>query len=561
MYAMNLLADAAVEHSIGWDLGILSLAVTLGLVLGAVRVRGIRLGVSGVLFSALIFGQLGFGIKPDILDFLRDFALVIFVYAIGLQVGPSFISSLRDEGLSLNVLSLCVVVLGALLTGIIARCFHLPASAASGMYTGAYTTTPGLGAGQEAILHTLADHPAEARAEVARAGLAYTVTYPFGMLGPILAIVALRKWFGIRMKDETAALAAVEQTKRPPIETVDFEITNRQYAGIALKDHPLLRSTGVFFSRILRDNAQSVPTGETIVQLGDHFRALGTNAGVTEVIEKMGRRSSVALDSATGDVRRADFIVTRTDVLRRPLRDLAVIRKAGVTIARINRAGIELFPKATMRLQFGDVVAAIGPEQGMRAVERLLGNSPEVLNRPQLIPIFLGIVLGVLVGSVPLWVPGLHTRVRIGLAGGPMLAAIILSQWGNIGKVVWYMPVAANQLFRDFGLAVFLACIGLQSGDHFLQRLHDHGGGIFIFCGAVITMLPVMLVAVAARVWFKMNFITLAGWLAGAMTSLPALLFANEISGSDAPSVAYAAVAPLGLLMPIICAQLLVLLT
>ena len=191
----------------------------------------------------------------------------------------------------------------------------------------------------------------------------------------------------------------------------------------------------------------------------------------------------------------------------------------------------------------------------MRAVERLLGNSPEVLNRPQLIPIFLGIVLGVMVGSLPLWVPGLHTRVRIGLAGGPMLAAIILSQWGNIGKVVWYMPVAANQLFRDFGLAVFLACIGLQSGDHFLQRLREHGGGMFILWGAVITVLPVTIVAVIARMQFKMNFITLTGWLAGAMTSLPALLFANEIAGSDAPAVAYAAVAPLALLTPIICAS------
>jgi putative transport protein len=561
MVALTLLADATGGRSITWDLGVLSLAVTLGLTLGAVRVHGIRLGVSGVLFSALVFGQLGLGIKPEILDFLRDFALVIFVYAIGLQVGPAFIASLRDEGLSLNVLSLFVVVLGAVLTCALARGFHLGAPSASGIYSGAYTTTPGLGAGQEAILNTLRDDPERARAEVARAGLAYTVTYPFGMLGPILTIVALRKWFGVRMKDEAAALVAAEQAKRPPIETLDFEVANPEHAGIALKDHPLLRSNGVFFSRLLRDNAQSVPTGETLIQVGDHFRAIGTKAGIAEVVEALGRPSTADLDSATGDVRRSDFIVTRTDVLRRPLRELAVIRRAGVTIARIHRAGIELFPKATMRLQFGDTVTAIGPEQGMRAVERLLGNSPEVLNRPQLIPIFLGIVLGVLVGSLPLWVPGLHTRVRIGLAGGPMLAAIILSQWGNIGKVVWYMPVAANQLFRDFGLAVFLACIGLQSGDHFLQRLREHGGGMFIVLGAVVTVLPVTIIAVIARMRFKMNFITLTGWLAGAMTSLPALLFANEIAGSDAPSVAYAAVAPLALLTPIICAQLLVLLT
>jgi putative transport protein len=561
MHALTVFADATGGRSIAWDLGILSLSVTLGLTLGAVRVHGIRLGVSGVLFSALIFGQLGFGIQPDILEFLRDFALVIFVYAIGLQVGPGFVASLRDEGLSLNVLSLVVVVLGAVFTGMLVRGFHMGAPAATGIYSGAYTTTPGLGAGQEAILHSLPDDPERARAGVAQAGLAYTVTYPFGMVGPILTIVALRKWFDIRMKDEAAALVAAEQARRPPIEAFDFEVANPEHADIALKDHPLLRSNGVFFSRLLRGGAQSVPTGETLIQVGDHFRAIGTKAAIAEIVQAMGRASSADLDSATGDVRRSDFIVTRTDVLRRPLRDLAVIRRAGVTIARIHRAGIELFPTATMRLQFGDTVTAIGPEEGMRAVERLLGNSPEVLNRPQLIPIFLGIVLGVLVGGLPIWVPGLHTNVRIGLAGGPMLAAIILSQWGNIGKVVWYMPVAANQLFRDFGLAVFLACIGLQSGDHFLQRLREHGGGMYILLGAFITVLPVTLVAVVARIYFRMNFITLTGWLAGAMTSLPALLFANEIAGSDAPSVAYAAVAPLALLTPIICAQLLVLLT
>jgi putative transport protein len=562
MYAFHLLADDALAGgSIAGELGILALAVTLGLALGAVRVRGIRLGVSGVLFSALVFGQLGLTIKPEILDFLRDFSLVIFVYAIGLQVGPGFIASLRDEGLRLNALSLLVVLSGAMLTAGIARGFHLPASAASGLYTGAFTTTPGLGAGQEALAHRYVKQPALAREEVARAGLAYTVTYPFGIIGPILTIVALRRIFRIRLSDEAAALAAVEQTKRPATEIVDFEVTNRDYSGVALKDLPLLKSTAVFFSRMLRDGALSVPTSVTELRVGDHYRALGTKAGVTELVIALGRPSTADLDRASGDVARRDLLVTRTDVLRRPLRDLDLIRRAGVTIVKVDRAGVDLFPTPSLRLQFGDQVTAIGPEHGMRAVETLLGNSPDVLNRPQLIPIFLGIVLGVLIGTLPIAIPGLNIRVRIGLSGGPMLAAIILSQWGNIGKVVWYMPVAANQLFRDFGLAVFLACVGLQSGDHFLQRLHEHGGAVYIIWGAIITVLPVTLVAIVARLIFKMNFITLTGWLAGAMTSLPALLFADEMSASDAPSVAYAAVAPLALLTPIICAQLLAVLT
>lgn len=259
-------------------------------------------------------------------------------------------------------------------------------------------------------------------------------------------------------------------------------------------------------------------------------------------------------------MRRTELLVTRTQVLRRPLRDLDLIRRTGVTIARVNRAGIELVPKASLRLQFGDSAVVVGPESGLKIVEAEFGNSPDTLNRPQLVPIFLGIVLGVLVGSIPLVLPGLHTKLRIGLAGGPLLAAIILSQLGNIGSVVWYMPIAASSLFRDFGLAVFLACVGLRAGDGFVQNLFQSGGIGLVFWGAVITVLPVLVVGALARLLLKMNFVTLSGWVAGAMTSTPGMMFASDLAGSDAPAAVYAAVAPLGLLAPIVCAQLLVLL-
>jgi putative transport protein len=225
----------------------------------------------------------------------------------------------------------------------------------------------------------------------------------------------------------------------------------------------------------------------------------------------------------------------------------------------VNRAGIDLAPTAALRLQFGDRVVAVGPESGLRIVEAELGNSPDMLNRPQLVPIFLGIALGVLVGSIPLVIPGLHTRLRIGLAGGPLLAAIALSQLGSIGSVVWYIPIAASTLFRDFGLAVFLACVGLQSGNGFLQNLVQGGGVELVAWGAAVTVVPILVVGLFARSFLKMNFVTLSGWVAGAMTSTPAMMFAKDLAGSDAPATVYAAVAPLGLLTPIICSQLLVL--
>jgi putative transport protein len=547
-------------NSVTAGLATLSLAVTLGLALGAVRVRGVRLGIAGVLFSALLFGQIGLSVDPRVLEFLRDFALILFVYALGLQVGPGFIASLRQEGLRLNALSLLVIVLGAFLTVAFVHLAHLQKEIAPGLFAGAYTTTPGLAAGQEALRHTPAAAPDGGLRVLAVSGLAYTVTYPFGVIGPILVIVLLRRLFRIRFEDEAAALAAAEMIRRPPIESATFQVSKDAYVGQPLRELRILRDRGIILSPLLRDGASVVPTGDTVIQIGDIYRAVGPRTALAELIDTMGRPATTDFGSATGDVQREDLVVTRTQVLRRPLRELDLIRRTGVTIVRVNRAGVDLVPKASLRLQFGDHVVVVGPDSGLKMVEAELGNCLETLNRPQLVPIFLGIVLGVLVGSIPLAVPGLHTTLRVGLAGGPMLVAIALSQLGNIGSVIWYMPVAANQLFRDFGLAVFLACVGLEAGNHFVQHLVHQGGVGLVFWGAAITVLPVFVVGLLARWLLKTNFITLAGWVAGAMTSAPALVFANELAGSDTPAAVYASVAPLGLLLPILCAQLLVVL-
>jgi putative transport protein len=545
-------------QSSAWGLAIFSLAITFGLALGAVRIRGFRLGVAGVLFSALLFGQLGLTLEPRVLTFLRDFALIIFVYSIGLQVGPGFLTSLRDEGVQLNILTIAVIVLGAAMTALVARIAHLDKLYVSGLFAGAFTSTPALAAGQEALRQMHASTLDRLSAGLALTGTAYTLSYPLGIVGPILCIVILRRILRIRIEDERASHTAAEQKRRPPIEVIDLEMTEARHDGTAIKDLALLHGTDVIFSRLVRDGTLTVPTGDTVIRLGDLYRAVGPRIALARVAKAMGRLTTMPAVAADSDVQRTDLIVTRTAVLRRSLRELNFIRRAGVTIVRVHRADIELTPRASLRLQFGDRLTAVGPAAGLKAVESEVGNCPEFLNRAQLVPIFLGIVLGVVVGSVPLIVPGLHARLSIGLAGGPMIAAIILSQLGNIGSVIWYMPVAANQLFRDFGLAVFLACVGLKAGDHFLQNLHGGAGLALIAWGLAITMLPVLIVGLLARMLFRTNFVTLAGWIAGAMTSSPALLFAGESTGSDAPALAYAAVAPLAMVAPIVCAQLLV---
>ncbi|HZL33788.1 MAG TPA: putative transporter [Tepidisphaeraceae bacterium] len=554
---MQSLATFLLDGSVAGGMATLSLAVALGLAFGAIRFRGVRLGISGVLFSALLFGQIGLSVDPGVLGFLRDFALIIFVYAIGLQVGPGFISSLRAEGLRLNVLAVTVLALGAVMTLGVVKLARLTSGSSPGLYAGAFTTTPGLAAGQEALGNKLAGAPAAANAAVATAALAYTVSYPLGMIGPILVIVALRKVFGIRLDEERKRMAAAQELRRPPVASMDFEVTEPSHTGTALRHHPLVHGRGIVFSRMRRGDALSVPTADTRIQVGDIYRAVGARSGLKELVTAMGRPATADLTGDGGEVTRMELVVTRTRVLRRSLRELDLIRRTGVTIARINRAGLDLVPRAALRLAFADRLTVVGPEAGVKTVEAELGNCPETLDRPQLIPIFLGIVLGVIVGSIPLRVPGLGVTLRIGLAGGPLLAAIALSQLGNVGSVIWYMPVSANQLFRDFGLAVFLACVGLQAGDHLLHKLLTGSGLYYVLWGAAITLLPVFAVGCFARLALRMNFVTLSGWVAGAMTSSPALLFANDLAGSDAPAVAYAAVAPLATLIPILCAQLL----
>jgi putative transport protein len=560
MAAMHLVGSLPIPtNSLPWGLATLSLAVVLGLILGAIRVGGIRLGVGGVLFSSLLFGQLGLAVDEKVLEFLRSFALIVFMYALGLQVGPGFLTSLRSEGVRLNMLSIGVVVLGAVLAGAFVKVGHLPRETASGLYSGAFTTTPGLAAGQEALRHTLARLPNEKEsAQVAAMGLAYTVTYPFGLVGPMLVIAMLRRVFKVKLGEELKEMAALEEVRRPPIESMDFEVTQESLAGITLRDNPLFRGTGVLLSRLLRGNQVSIPDADTQIRIGDVYRAVGPRTVLSQVVTALGRPSTVNLGAMGGDIQTMDLVVTRTQVLRRSLAELNLKARTGVAIARITRSGIEIAPKSMVRLQFGDRVRVVGPAAGLKMVELELGNSPDTLNRPQLIPIFLGIVLGVVVGSVPLVIPGMRTHLRIGLAGGPLIAAIALSQLGNIGSVVWYLPVAANQLFRDFGLAVFLACVGLRLGDHFVQTVIQSGGLVFVGWGAALTVVPVFVIACMARLIFKMNFVTLCGWVAGAMTSSPALSFATELTGSDTPTVAYAAVAPLGMLTPILCSQLLV---
>jgi putative transport protein len=560
MASSSFIDEIFPANSVPGGLATLSLAVAIGIAFGNLRFKGVRLGVAAVLFAALLFAQFGLSVDPKVLEYFRDFALVLFVYTLGLQMGPGFFASLRAEGLRLNILAVLVVVLGAVTAGLIVYFAKLPKEIASGLYTGGFATTPALAAGEEALRSAIASHPGPLTADAAvnHADLAYSVAYPFGLTGPILLVILFRVLFGVKMKDELQSLKACELVRRPPQAVADIEVTRAAVAGVPLRDQRFLQSRGVLFTRVLRGSVQTVPTATTQLMVGDIVRAVGPQNALDELVTMLGQRSAVNLAELTGQVNRETVVVTRGKVLGKSLRELDLINRLGVTVGRVQRSGVDLPARAALTLHFGDSVTVVGPAEGLKAAETELGNSTDAVNQTQLIPIFLGIWLGVIVGSVPLLIPGLHTPVRIGLAGGPMLVAIALSRLGNIGSVVWYMPPAANQILRDFGMAVFLACVGFQSGDHFFQKLIYEGGLPLVGWGAVITIVPMLLVGLFARAVFKMNFITLSGLISGAMTSSPTLLFANETTESSSPAVAYAAVYPLSMLVPVFCSQLLV---
>jgi putative transport protein len=545
--------------SVPGGLATLSIAVAIGIALGNVRIKGVRLGVAAVLFAALLFAECGLSIKPEVLEYFRDFALVLFVYTLGLQMGPGFFSSLKAEGLRLNIMAVTVVLLGAVTTALIVYFAKLPREQAAGLFTGGFATTPALAAGEEALRAVVAARPhTDVKAALAATDLAYSVAYPFGLTGPILLVLLFRLIFRVKIKDELKALAEAEQGSRPQPAFIDVEVTNTALTGVAMKDQRFFQARGVFFTRMLREQTQKIPTANTCLRVGDILRAVGPQPALNELVALMGRVSPINLAELSGPVERAEIVVTHGKVLGKTLRELDLINRHGVTIARVQRSGVDLPAKASTSLHFGDTLMVIGPADGLKAAGTDLGNSNDALNQTQLIPIFLGIWLGVIAGSIPIMIPGLHTPVRIGLAGGPMLVAIALSRLGHVGSVVWYMPPAANQILRDFGMAVFLACVGFQSGDHFFEKLIYGGGLPLVGWGMVITIVPMLIVGLIARLVFKTNFITLSGLTAGAMTSSPTLLFANETTGSTAPAVAYASVYPLSMLIPVFCAQLLV---
>lgn len=553
MWLSQLHETQPIAHAI---LGLAGVAV-LGLALGSLKFRNVSLGIAGVLFAGIAFGHFGFALDANVLHFVREFGLILFVYTIGMQVGPGFLTSLRHQGLPLNLMALSIVVLGALVTMLLAFGTGLDWAVAVGLFTGATTNTPALGAAQDALRSLLGADPLTADLTA----LGYAVAYPFGILGIILSMLLFRTVFRVDLKQECDAFRRLQMSDQEPLQRQSLLVDNPNLNGLRLDEIPGLRELEVVVSRIKRaDEAKVRPAQDsTTVQCGDVLLTVGTRANLERFRLIIGKLSTMDLLAMPSQVTRQRVIVTRKQVIGKSLRDLALNQLYGVTVSRVTRADIELTALPGLKLQFGDMLQMVGEKEAIAKAAQALGNSLKEVNHTNLIPIFVGIVLGILVGSYPFNVGDMPAPVRLGLAGGPLVVAIILSRIGKIGPLVWYMPVNANIVLRELGIVLFLACVGLKAGERFVDQL-VHGPGLaWMGYGVLITLVPLLTVGFIGRLVFKTNFMNLCGLLAGSMTDPPALAFANTVNNSDAPSVAYATVYPLTMLLRILIAQVLVL--
>lgn len=540
-------------------ISVLSLVAVLGLWIGHWKIRGVGLGIGGVLFGGIIISHFAnqYSLKLDehTLHFVQEFGLILFVYTIGIQVGPGFFASLRESGLKLNALGALIVILGALLVVIIHETTGIPLDAILGIYSGAVTNTPSLGAGQQ-ILNELG-----MQGITETMGMSYAMAYPFGICGILLTMWLVRLFFKINIDKESEQFDHETGKDKETIQKINIRITNANFAGLNLRDIPGFEKNGIVCTRLKRDENIFVPQADTQLQVGDILHFLGDPKILHEMKLILGESIQVEASALKGNLRTERVVVTNEKILSKKIRTLAFHQQYGVMISRLNRSGVELIPTANTTLQFGDVLHIIGGADVMDKVIEMFGNAQSKLNQVQMLPVFIGIGLGVLLGSVPFSIPGIPVPLKLGLAGGPLVVALILARIGTIGKLYWFMPPSANLALREIGIVLFLSVVGFKSGGNFVHTLVNGNGLEWMLYGIFITFVPLLIVSFIARIYAKLNYLSICGLVAGSMTDPPALAFANSLKENcGASALAYATVYPLVMFLRIISPQLLAIL-
>jgi putative transport protein len=548
----NLLFGNSIAHTVL----IYSIAIAAGVALGKVKIFGISLGITFVLFTGILLGHLGLEVNHEVLEFVREFGLILFVFTIGLQVGPGFFASFKKGGLVLNLWTIVIVSLNVLVTIGIILIAKIPAPMAVGIMSGAVTNTPGLGAAQQALNQIVEASPGMVMPNI---GLGYAVAYPFGVLGIITTLILLRKIFNLNLKEENAKYSDPQRASEGVLLHYNVMVTNPAIFGKTVRDVYKLIGKDAIVSRILRKGEIQIARSESVILENDIILIIAPRNELAEIAKMIGKESEVDIKSEKSDLTTKQILVTNKRVLGKKLGDLRIGKVYGVKITRIYRSDMEFLALPELYLQMGDKINVVGEEEAIENASKLLGNSTKRLREPNLIPIFVGILLGVILGSIPFAFPGVPVPVKLGMAGGPLIVAILLSRYGYKIKLISYTTPSANFLLREVGIVLFLASVGLKAGGQFVETLMSGDGFIWMGYGILITLIPILIVGCLAKIFSKRNYFELCGLLAGSCTDPPALAYANSIASNNAPGLAYATVYPMAMFLRILAAQLLIL--
>ena len=539
---------------IGHSILLLAVVIATGIWLGRFKIKGITLGSTWILFVGILLSHFGFRIPGELLHFLKEFGLILFVFSIGLQVGPGFFHSFRKGGLTMNMLAVALVLLAVLTTYVIHLVTGEDLTTMVGVMSGAVTNTPGLGAAQQTYYDVAAVSPGASLAS------GYAVAYPLGVLGVILVLMIVKAMFRIDLKKEQAALDKDGTSIEGAVRLV-FEVENPAVCGKEIKDVDKEITNRFVISRLRRDGKIIFPTATTVLQEGDHLLVITSKSSEDVVKMLFGKELPLDKDEWEGidtSMTVKTFTVTKSSLTGKRLGDLNIRSTYGVSITRVSRAGVDLVANPNLVLQLGDVLRVVGPQSSVAKIKSVVGDSASGLNHPYLIPIFFGIALGVIFGSIPIKFPGIPQAIKLGLAGGPLIIAILIGYFGPRLKITTYTTTSANLMIREIGISIFLAAVGLGAGEDFVSSIAG-GGYWWILYGALITIVPTFLIALIGRLAFKLNFYQICGLLTGGCTNPPVLAFAQDAYGTDYTSVNYATVYPLSMFMRVLVAQLLIL--
>lgn len=536
-----------------------AIVIAVGVYLGKIKIGGISIGVTFVLFAGIAAGHIGFTAPTNILSFLQEFGLILFVFMIGLQVGPGFLESFRKGGITLNLLSTVMVVLNVI---VMFACYYIFFDTSDpknlpmmvGTLYGAVTNTPGLGAANE-TLYSIFD-----KGEVPQIASGYACAYPLGVLGIIGATIAIKYIFGIKLEKEEEELAKEEEDNddvKPHF--MDLEVTNLYLEGKTLAQVHNFLNRDFVCSRILHDGHVSIPNGSTIFHIGDKLFVVCAENDAEAIIAFIGPTINVDWKKQDEPMVSKRILVTRSSINGKTLGQMHFSSAYGVNVTRVTRQGMDLFAIPSLSLQVGDRIMVVGPEDAVNRVAAVMGNSIKRLDAPNIATIFVGVFIGILFGSIPVAIPGNPVPIKLGIAGGPLIIAILIGRYGYKVHLVTYTTTSANMMLREIGLMLFLASVGIKAGDGFLETVIQGDGVKYVYTGFLITIIPILIIGIIARKKYKFNYFTIMGMIAGTYTDPPALAYANSICSKEAPSIGYSTVYPLSMFLRIFTAQIIVL--